>query len=96
MPPVIAPAIDSKKEIPMKLSRELAHRRQDGLEVTLLWDARSNEVSVGLNDEGSQTSFAFFVDPACALDAFYHPFVYAPILSAGPQNDPELALSQEG
>src|SRR4029078_9723097 len=30
-------AIDVKKEIPMKLSRELAHRSQDGLEVTLLW-----------------------------------------------------------
>ena len=60
----------------MKLSRELAHRRQDGLEVTLLWNTRSNEVSIGLVDESSQSAFAFVVDPACALDAFYHPFAY--------------------
>jgi hypothetical protein len=80
----------------MKLSRELAHRRQDGLEVTLLWNTRSNEVSIGLSDESTQTTFAFLVDPSCALDAFYHPFVYAPVLSVGPQHDPELALSQEG
>ena len=80
----------------MNLQTELAHRRQDGLEVTLLWNSRSGEVTIGLNDEGTQTSFAFLVDPSCALDAFYHPFVYAPVLSAGPENEPELALSQEG
>lgn len=80
----------------MKPARELAHRRQDGLAVTLLWNARSNEVSIDLFDEASQSEFAFVVDPACALDAFYHPFVYAPVLSGGPRHDPELALSQEG
>ena len=31
--------------------RELAHRRQNGLEVTLLWDARSNDVSIEVADE---------------------------------------------
>jgi hypothetical protein len=80
----------------MKLSRELAHRSQDGLQVTLLWNTRSNEVSIGLVDEGTQSSFAFLVDAACALDAFYHPFVYAPVLSAEPEHRPEVALSQEG
>jgi hypothetical protein len=93
---VIAPAIDSTKEIPMTLQTELAHRRQDGLEVTLLWDARSGEVSIGLIDDGTQSSFAFVVDPACALDAFYHPFVYAPVLCVGPHYELDLALSQEG
>ena len=80
----------------MNLQTELALRRQDGLEVRLLWDARSGEVSIDLSDESTQTAFAFLVDPSCALDAFYHPFVYAPVLSAGPEHDPELALSQEG
>ena len=80
----------------MNLQTELAHRRQDGLEVTLLWNAQSGEVSIGLSDDGTHSSFAFLVDPSCALDAFYHPFVYASVLSAGHQHDPELALSQEG
>jgi hypothetical protein len=30
--------------------RELAYREQDGLEVTLLWDPRSNDVSVEVVD----------------------------------------------
>ena len=78
-------------------ARELAHRRQDGLEVKLLWNARSNEVSIDLVDEASQSEFAFVVDPSCALDAFYHPFVYASVLGGEFWHDPELAAaSQEG
>ena len=81
----------------MNLERELAHRRQDGLEVTLLWNARSNDVSIGLVDEGAGTAFAFYVDPASALDAFYHPFAYAAVLGADLQLDPALAgFEQEG
>ena len=81
----------------MNPSRELAHRRQDGLEVTLRWNARSNEVSIGLVDESTQTAFAFVIDPSCALDAFNHPFAYAPVVGTGPGLDPALAgLGQEG
>jgi hypothetical protein len=80
----------------MNLPTELALRRQDGLEVTLLWDSGSNEVSIGLVDDGAQTAFAFVVDPACALDAFYHPFAYAAVLGADLQLDSALVpLSQE-
>jgi hypothetical protein len=81
----------------MKLSRELAHRRQDGVEVTLLWNVRSNEVSIELTDERTETAFAFLVDPACALDAFHHPFAYASVLGVDPQGLPELsAVGEEG
>ncbi len=62
----------------MTTSRELAHRHQDGLQVTLLWDARTNEVSIALLDDRSEVAFAFAVDPASALDAFHHPYAYAP------------------
>jgi len=58
--------------------RELAHRAHDGLEVTLLWDARSNEVSIDVADERSNTSFSLPVAPGSALDAFNHPYAYAP------------------
>jgi hypothetical protein len=59
-------------------SRELAHRAHDGLEVTLLWDPRSNEISVEVVDDRLEQSFALTVDPASALDAFHHPYAYAP------------------
>ena len=62
----------------MNVSRELAHRHQDGLDVTLLWDAQSNEVSIELLDERQETAITFGVDAKCALDAFHHPYAYAP------------------
>ncbi len=80
----------------MTISRELAYRHQDGLEVTLLWNARSNEVSIELSDDRNETALAFAVDPKFALDAFHHPFVYAPILDTDLQDTPALAgLTQE-
>jgi hypothetical protein len=79
----------------MNVSRELAQRRQDGFEVTLLWNACSNEVSVGLVDEGARCSFAFVVDPSRALDAFHHPFAYAAVVGAELRPDPELAAAAE-
>jgi hypothetical protein len=75
----------------MELPRELAQRRQDGLEVTLLWDARTNEVSIGLVDEAHGSAFAFVVDPSAALDAFNHPFAYAAVLGGDFPHDPALA-----
>jgi hypothetical protein len=58
--------------------RELAHRAHDGLEVTLLWNPRSNEVSIDVVDERHNSSFMLAVEPDSALDAFNHPYVYAP------------------
>ena len=59
--------------------RELDHRNHDGVDVRLLWDSAGNRVSIALMDERSGDSVAFEIDPAAALDAFQHPFVYAPI-----------------
>jgi YD repeat-containing protein len=69
-----------EKETAMTLLTELAHRHQDGLEVTLLWDAQAHTISIDLLDDRSETALRFEVDPRSALDAFYHPFVYAPAL----------------
>jgi len=77
-------------------ARELAHRHQDGLEVTLRWDEGSNEISVEVIDERADTRVAFVVHPMSALDAFAHPFVYAPGFGADLTRVPELAgLSRE-
>ncbi len=57
--------------------RELARRGGDGLEVTLLWSARSGAVFVCVEDEHDGGGFHFAVDGAHALDAFRHPYAYA-------------------
>lgn len=56
--------------------RELAHRFEDGLDVTLFWHPRTNTITVLVVDERTGESFEFGADPARALDAFEHPFAY--------------------
>jgi hypothetical protein len=65
---------------------ELAYRNQDGLEVTLLWDACSNEVSVDVVDRRADSQFRLPIAGRFALDAFHHPYAYAPASesSSGP------------
>ena len=57
--------------------RELSHRNQNGLEVTLLWDPRSNEVSVEVIDHLDDGGFRVPIAGHLALDAFNHPYAYA-------------------
>jgi hypothetical protein len=57
--------------------RELDRRMNDGFEVRLLWNARTNCVFVAIEDERDGNSFEFQVDAASALEAFHHPFAYA-------------------
>ena len=57
--------------------RELDHRRNDGIDVRLLWDAPTNRVSLALTNEHSGESLTFEVDPGEALAAFHHPYAYA-------------------
>jgi hypothetical protein len=56
---------------------ELDHRSNDGIDVTLFWDSRTNEVFVAVEDERRGDSFKVGVNPADALDAFHHPYAYA-------------------
>ena len=57
--------------------RELAYRNQNGLEVSLLWDPRSNEVSVEVVDQRDDSGFRLPIAGHLALDAFHHPYIYA-------------------
>jgi hypothetical protein len=57
--------------------RELAYRNQNGLEVTLLWDSRSNEVSVEVIDHLDDSGFRLPIAGHLALQAFHHPYAYA-------------------
>jgi 3-methyladenine DNA glycosylase Tag len=57
-------------------TKELAYRNQNGLEVTLLWDPRSNEVSVEVVDHLDDSGFCLPIAGHLALDAFQHPYAY--------------------
>jgi hypothetical protein len=57
--------------------RELDRRRGDGIEVRLLWNARTNSVLVAVEDEREGDSFQVEVREGDALEAFHHPYAYA-------------------
>jgi len=57
--------------------RELAHRTNDGIDVTLFWSKASNRVTISILHVRDATALEFEVDGADALDAFKHPYAYA-------------------
>lgn len=70
---------------------ELDHRRNDGLDVRLLWDSATDRVSVSLHD--SKTGEGFEVEVGRderPLDVFHHPFAYAAVRDAR-RRQPEFA-----
>jgi hypothetical protein len=63
--------------------RELANRGNDGLTVSLLWSSSTDRVTVTVVDDRLDEKFELDIARAEALDAFYHPFAYAPTPSLG-------------
>jgi hypothetical protein len=60
------------------LTRELAHRVSNGVEVVLLWHPTTQRVSVTVLDVNTLQSFELVLeDGDRALDVFEHPFAYA-------------------
>ncbi len=56
---------------------ELAHRANDGISVTMLWDSATDRVTVSVADTKTDDAFAIIVGPGeRALDVFHHPYVY--------------------
>ena len=60
------------------LRSELAHRSTDGIEVSLFWSKPSNRVTIELVDGRIDERLEFEVAHEKALDAFRHPYAYAP------------------
>ncbi len=56
--------------------RELDHRNDDGIDVTLLWEPGTDRVFVAVEDERGSDRFRIAVDAADALDALHHPYAY--------------------
>ena len=57
--------------------RELAYRKSDGLQVSLLWWKADNSLSVSVVDSLAAEVFEVPVDANDALDVFDHPYAYA-------------------
>lgn len=56
--------------------KELAHRVNDGIEVTLYWHG-GDVVTVHVFDAKTGLSFDLGAPPSRALDVFHHPFAFA-------------------
>ena len=57
---------------------ELAQRQNDGIEVTLLWSRDDDSVAVHVRHLRTGKTAELTVEPDRALEAYYHPFAYAP------------------
>jgi hypothetical protein len=68
---------------------ELSHRRNDGLDVALLWDRADGTVRVRVQHIHTGAEFDIPVPGDRALDAFHHPFAYAAVSASA---DAELEL----
>jgi hypothetical protein len=55
---------------------ELAHRKSNGLEVSLLWSPRTGRLVVAVSDDRTEESFTVEAPRDCALDVYNHPFAY--------------------
>jgi hypothetical protein len=65
------------------MTRLLADRGEGGINVRLLWDGDADadtEILVEYEDEREGVTYAFHPPPDRALDAFYHPNAYLPLL----------------
>jgi hypothetical protein len=77
---------------PITTIRELAQRRNDGLDIRLLWDSATDRVSVALHDGKTGEGFEVEVGPGeRALDVFHHPFAYAAFRDAAKKRTPQYA-----
>ena len=79
---------------PITTIRELAQRRNDGLDIRLLWDSATDRVSVALHDGKTGEGFEVEVGPGeRALDVFHHPFAYAAFRDAAKKRTPQYAAA---
>jgi hypothetical protein len=65
-------------QVDERAPRELDYRAGAGLEVSLLWYGSANRITVRVLDSRSGDRFEFRVRSEDAVDAFRHPFAYAP------------------
>ena len=63
-------------------TRELDHRRADGIDVRLLWSQSDERILLVVSDSKTGDAFSVEVEPGDALEAFHHPYWYAAVKHA--------------
>jgi hypothetical protein len=71
----------------IRSTRELAHRSNDGIDVTLFWHPDTNELTVCVCDQRRGAYFEIEPEAKDALDAFNHPYSYASLSSVHYEDD---------
>ena len=71
-----APPVNDSPKQADPAPRELAHRSNHGLEVTLLWHPARDELTVCGSDHEAGARFEIRVERHAALDVYYHPYCY--------------------
>jgi hypothetical protein len=61
--------------------RQLAHRTDGGVEVTLDWDESDDGLAVTVSDTRTGERFVLAAAQENALDVFYHPYAHAALQS---------------
>ena len=56
--------------------RELAHRSNNGVDVTLSWHAETDDLLVCVYDERRDVYFEIKPERDFALDVYYHPYAH--------------------
>ena len=62
---------------PLQPICELATRASNGVEITLLWDRGSDDITVCVNDAPAGIYFELVAERNNALEVFHHPYAYA-------------------
>jgi hypothetical protein len=60
----------------LRSRRELAHRSNGGVDVTLFWHSQTDELLVCVSDARRGAYFEIRPERDLALDAFNHPYAY--------------------
>jgi hypothetical protein len=63
--------------------RELAHRSNTGVDVTLSWHAETDQLLVCVYDARCDVYFEIHPERDVALDAYYHPYAHVDPGDAG-------------
>jgi hypothetical protein len=74
---------------------ELASRASNGLEVTLLWNRRSNALRVCVADSRAGVCFELVAEQDNALEVFRHPYAFAAACGIAYDDAPAAATDQE-
>jgi hypothetical protein len=68
---------EPERHVPAPVISELDRRRNDGIDVRLLWNRTADQIVVSVFDAKTGDAFSIEVEGRDAMDAFRHPYAHA-------------------